>query len=34
MDLLFVGALLGLAGLTALLVRLCDRLAQGPKDPR
>jgi hypothetical protein len=26
MDLIFVGAILGLAGLTALLVALCDRL--------
>jgi hypothetical protein len=27
MDLVFLGALFGLAALTALLIRLCDRLA-------
>jgi hypothetical protein len=32
MDLVFIGALLGLAAVTALLVRLCDRLAE--KDRR
>jgi hypothetical protein len=32
MDLIFIGALLCLAGLTALLVRLCDRLAGVERD--
>lgn len=32
MDLLFIVATLGLAGLTALLVVLCDRLSATPKD--
>jgi hypothetical protein len=31
-DLIFIGAVLGLAGLTVLLVVLCDRLAATPKD--
>jgi hypothetical protein len=34
MDLLFIGAMLSLAGLTALLVALCDRLAATSKDRR
>jgi hypothetical protein len=32
MDLVFVGAIVALAGLTALLVGLCDRLMHSRRD--
>lgn len=32
MDFVFVGAIVALAGLTALLINLCDRLLHARKD--
>lgn len=34
MDLVFIGAMVGLAGLTALLIALCDRLTHPRGDSR
>jgi hypothetical protein len=32
MDFIFVGAIVGLAALTALLIAMCDRLRHSHKD--